>query len=97
MPSPTDKTSLQRLLGFATFLARHCKNVSETTAVLRELLVKDHEFCWSDRHDAAFNHMKVSFCSSAAVFFNCVWHHNQRRRQSIHVGSCAATLAATEQ
>lgn len=58
MPSPTDKASLQRILGFATFLARYCKNFSETTAVLRELLVKDNEFCWRDRHEAAFVRLK---------------------------------------
>jgi hypothetical protein len=67
MPSPTDKTSLQRLLGFATFLARYCKNFSETTAVLRELLVKDHEFSWSDRHDAAFNQLKQMLTSAPVL------------------------------
>ena len=59
MPQPTDKKSLQRVLGMATYLARYCKNFSDVTAPLRELLRFENEFIWSDRHTESFNRLKA--------------------------------------
>jgi len=62
MPIPEDRAALRRILGMATFLARYCPMFSETTAVLRELLSEENEYCWDIRHTDAYNRLKVMLC-----------------------------------
>jgi hypothetical protein len=59
MPAPTDCTGVLRLLGMATYLVKFCANFSEITAPIRQLLLKDTDFCWDDAiHGAALNKLK---------------------------------------
>jgi RNase H-like domain found in reverse transcriptase/Reverse transcriptase (RNA-dependent DNA polymerase) len=58
MPVPGDEAAVHRFLGFATYLARYCPHFSEHTTVLRELLKKENEFRWEDRHQRAFEQLK---------------------------------------
>lgn len=59
MPAPTDRSSLMRLLGMATYLAKFVPNFSEVTAKLRELLPRDTEFVWNDQiHGTALRKLK---------------------------------------
>ena len=55
MPPPTDKPSVIRLLGMATYLEKFVPNFSEVTSKLRELKRTDTEFRWADSiHRKAF-------------------------------------------
>jgi hypothetical protein len=63
MPIPADRAALQRVIGFANFLARYCPMYSEITAPLRELLTAQNEYCWDVRHTEAFNRLKSMLAS----------------------------------
>jgi len=66
MPPPEDKPAVRRLLGMATYLSRYCANFSELTAPLRELLLRDNAFIWTDRQVEAFDGLR-NMLSSAPV------------------------------
>ena len=67
MPIPEDRAALRRILGMATFLARYCPMFSETTAVLRELLCEENEFCWDIRHTEAYKRLKVMLSTAPVL------------------------------
>lgn len=68
MPTPTDKQSVQRLLGAATFVARFLPNFSDTTKCLRELTHKNVEFVWDDTvHGVAFRKVKQMLTSAEVL------------------------------
>ena len=58
MPSPKNKKDVQRFLGMITFLNKFIDNLSEKSAILRELLKNDTEFVWLEHHERAFNVLK---------------------------------------
>ena len=58
MPSPTDKTGVQRLLGTLNFLAPYLPNMSVLTQPLRTLLKKDASWSWGPEQTAALKCIK---------------------------------------
>ena len=65
MATPTDKQSVQRLLGAATFVARFLPNFSEVTKCLRELTHKSVNFVWNDStHGEALRKIKDMLTST---------------------------------
>ena len=54
MPTPTNATELQRVLGMVTYLGRYIPNLSARTAPLRSLLGKDIEWQWNAEQEAAW-------------------------------------------
>ena len=46
MPTPTDKQSIQRLLGMTNYLQKFAPKLSEVTTPLRKLIKNDKEFLW---------------------------------------------------
>ena len=50
MPTPSDKKSVQRLLGMTNFVQRFSPKLSEIAEPLRQLIRKDTEFCWNAEH-----------------------------------------------
>ena len=59
MPTPTDKRSIQRLLGMTNYLHKFAPRLSEITTPLRELTKKDNGFLWDDQvHGAALEETK---------------------------------------
>ena len=58
MPTPTEKQSLQRLLGMITYLAKFLPNLSDVTEPLRRLLDRDVEWHWDDVHENALTQVK---------------------------------------
>ena len=59
MPTPTDKQSIQRLLGMTNYLQKFAPRLSEITTPLRELTKNDNEFLWDDQvHGAALEETK---------------------------------------
>ena len=54
MPTPTDKQSIQSLLGMTNYLQKFALRLSEITTPLRELTNNDNEFLWDYQvHGAA--------------------------------------------
>ena len=58
MPTPTNATELQRVLGMVTHLGRYIPNLSARTAPLRLLLEKDSDWQWQHEHELAWNGIK---------------------------------------
>ena len=58
MPNPTEKPSLQRLLGMITYLAKFLPNLSDVTEPLRRLLDRAMEWHWDDVHENALTRVK---------------------------------------
>ena len=59
MPAPTDKQSIQRLLGMTNYLRKFAPRLSEITTPLSELTKNDNEFQWDEQvHGAALEETK---------------------------------------
>ena len=58
MPTPTEKQSLQRLLGMITYLAKFLPNLSDVTEPWRRLLDRDVEWHWDHEHENALTQLK---------------------------------------
>ena len=58
MPTPTNATELQHVLGMVTYLGRYIPNLSARTAPLRLLLEKDSDWQWQREHELAWNGIK---------------------------------------
>ena len=59
MPTPTDKQSIQRLLGMTNYLQKFAPRLSVVTTPLRELTKNDNEFLWDEQvHGAALEETK---------------------------------------
>lgn len=69
MPIPEDRAALRRIIGMFTFQGRFLPHFSETTAVLRELLAAENEFCWDFRHTEAFNRLKHDLCNAPLLHY----------------------------
>jgi transposase InsO family protein len=55
---PSNVTELQSFLGMITYLGAYIPNLSDNTAILRQLLHKDNEYQWHHEHQEAFNKLK---------------------------------------
>ena len=66
MPTPTDKSGVQRFLGMCQYLSKFCHNLSETVRVLKDLTKEDSAFLWSNNHENAFNSAKNLIASATA-------------------------------
>jgi len=69
MPVPEDRAALRRIIGMFTFQGRFLSHFSEITAVLRELLASDNEYCWDFRHTEAFNRLKDALCNAPLLHY----------------------------
>jgi len=69
MPPPQDVASLQRLLGMSRYLSQYVPNESTITAPLRELLKKNVEWSWNERHTAAFEQLKNALTRAPTLTF----------------------------
>ena len=64
IPSPTDKKSVQRLLGMTNFVQQFSPKLSEITEPLRQLIRKDTELCWNAEHEKSFCEIRRLLSSS---------------------------------
>ncbi|GFO40351.1 transposon ty3-i Gag-Pol polyprotein [Plakobranchus ocellatus] len=69
MPNPTNKKELQRFLGMVTYSSKYIQDMSQRTAPLRELLEKDSEWLWLERHEKAVNDLKTALTDSPTLKF----------------------------
>ena len=58
MASPGDKSDLRRFVRMINYLSKFMPNLSEKTALLRNLLEKDVLWSWSDKHEECFCMLK---------------------------------------
>ena len=60
MPTPTDKQSIQRLLGMTNYLQRFAQRLSKIMTPLHELTKINNEFVWDDQvHGPALEETKT--------------------------------------
>ena len=64
MPNPTNRKELQRFLGIVTYLSKYIQGMSHLTAPLKELLEKETEWMWLDKHDKAVEILKNALTNS---------------------------------
>ena len=69
MPKPEDKAGVQRLLGSLNFLSKYIRNLSELTAPIRQLLVKNVHFSWSYEQDKALEEIKKVLTNAPVLGF----------------------------
>ena len=55
MPIPENKKAIQRLLSMLNYVGKFVPNLSELTSSLRELLVKNKQWEWKQRHNIALD------------------------------------------
>jgi len=60
---PKTKKSLQRILGIFSFWRRYVKNFAQQTANMRQLLLKDAEFRWTEECQKELNYLKQCLIS----------------------------------
>ena len=72
MPAPTDKAGVQRFLGMVNYVSKFISNVSGKAQPLRELIHKEVDFVWEERHVQAFNQLKKDITSPPVLrFYDC--------------------------
>lgn len=69
--SPKNKQDIMKFLGSINFVREFIINLSDQTKALRELIKKDVEFIWEDRHEEAFKSLKQSLTEMPVLsYFN---------------------------
>ena len=69
LPSPTNITELQKVLGIITYMASFIPRLSDLTANLRELLRKDTDYDWSNSHQKLLQEMKDLICKEMLHYY----------------------------
>ena len=67
MANPTNKKELQTFLGFIQFLAPFIPNLSEKSAVLRDLLKDDVPFMWESHHQVSVEKIKEAISEKSTL------------------------------
>ena len=71
MPEPKTAGELRSFLGMTNYLSKFIDKYSTITAPLRELLKESSKFTWEHQHQAAFDQLKKTLCSSTVMsYFN---------------------------
>ena len=58
LPSPKNITQLRAFIGLASYYRRFIEGFAKKAAPLHELLKKNVEFIWTDKHEEIFNWLK---------------------------------------
>lgn len=69
MPTPNDSSELHRLLGMITYLGKFIPNLSDNTALLRNLLQKDSIWTWTEEHTKQFKQLQDLVTSSPVLHY----------------------------
>ena len=89
MPIPEDKKAVQRLLGMLNYVGKFVPKLSELTSPLRELLVKNKQWEWKQRHNIAFERIKEILLSK-----HCLSFFDVTKPVSIYVDASGSGLGA---
>lgn len=74
MPTPKNVKDLERFLGLINYVGNFISNLSEKTHLLRELLKKNIEWHWDERHDNCFNELKKCLVSPPVLRYYSLQH-----------------------
>ncbi|XP_037803376.1 uncharacterized protein LOC119597807 [Penaeus monodon] len=66
-PAPVDRKGLMRFMGMAGYYRRFCKNFSQVSAPLTNLLSTKRAFRWSDDCQQAFENLKHLLCTAPVL------------------------------
>lgn len=69
MPTPTDKTGVLRIMGMVNFVGKHIPNLSAKTVTIRELLHKETEFKWTEKHENEWRELKRALTTAPVLAF----------------------------
>ena len=70
MPPPTDKASVQRLIGMVTYLAKFCPKFSQATEPLRQLVQRENESIWrQDPHGTTFGQLQQLLTNASVLAY----------------------------
>ena len=72
MPSPTDKTGVQRLLGLAQYLSKFLPHLSHLTKPLWELIQNEVEWCWGEMQENALRQLKEAVTRTPVLRYNSI-------------------------
>ena len=71
LPSSTNITDLQKVLGIITYLAPFITHLSDLIAPMRDLLKKEYEYQWNASHQKALQKIKDLICKEMShTYFN---------------------------
>ncbi len=73
MPAPTDKASVQRLLGLAQYLGKFLPHLTDITKPLRELTQQDVEWTWDVPQQRAFEALKDAVTRTQILRYILIW------------------------
>ena len=68
-PPPSSAKGVRSFLGMATYCAKFIPNFSDLTEPLRDLTKKNTPFCWTSRHDKAFQDVKTALTSQTVMAY----------------------------
>ena len=89
MPRPTDKTGVQRLLGVLNYVSKFIPNMSDLTAPLRQLLIKETAWHWDQKQEESFQAIK-RILSAAPVLA----YYNPTEKLTLQVDASSTGLGA---
>ncbi len=69
LQTPKDAVQLREFLGIVTYMALFAPNLSQHTAILRELLKNDTDFQWTPSHETAFKKIKRLICKEIILSY----------------------------
>ena len=89
MPKPEDKKDVQRLLGLINYVGKFIPNLSELTAPLRELLVKNKPWQWGKSQNQSFERTKELLISK-----KCLAYYDVQKPVKIQVDANKSGIGA---
>lgn len=79
MPRPTDKTGVLRFMGMVNFIGKFIPNLTSKTSCIREVLHKDCDFSWTEKHEKEWKELKQTLTTAPVLAF---YDHNKRIKVS---------------
>ena len=91
MPRPEDKQGVQRLLGMVNYVAKFARDISEVTALLRELLKKDVAWHWTECHEQSLVAIKKVLTETSPGVLR---YYDPKKPVGLQVDACKSGLGA---
>ena len=87
---PNNEKELKSFLGAIQYLSKYIKNLSAQTDSLRQLLKKDTEWTWTEKHTKAFENLEQKITE-----IPCLAHYNLDYPKVITIDASTKGLGAT--
>ena len=91
IPKPEDKKDAQRLLGLINYVRKFIPNLSEFTAPLRELLVKNKQWQWGKSQNQSFKRIKELLVSN-----KCLAYYDVHKLVKIQIDTSKSGIVAVQ-